>query len=408
MQRTLTAFTLALLAASPALADPGEDPVFLEHRHFSTPELIGGDASRRFAEEYSRDVRAAMGTMFAGRLGASRVVKGAPYSAEIVTETHQALADGNVIKRRTSGAVYRDGEGRTRQESGGEGREPTVYITDPVEGKSFVMAPGAKRAVATAYVAPRVFSVVDTRDHGKERVRDRRVIRQNSTEVRIEDGRVFIDGAEVGDSGTVNVRSKSGQEVRVENGKVFINGREIRIPEPPVAPAAPKVSVRSIDAGDGALREEVRVQVIRSGDSHVPLPPAPPAPPAPPSLLGASPAMAPLPPMPGVHSMRFESTARLGKGVTTDLGMKDFDGVKAEGRSTVWTIPAGDIGNRAPINITSETWHSPELQVTVYSRHSDPRTGETIYRLAGIKRGEPGAELFKVPGELKLRNRTGK
>jgi hypothetical protein len=106
--------------------------------------------------------------------------------------------------------------------------------------------------------------------------------------------------------------------------------------------------------------------------------------------------------------MRFESTARLGKGVTTNLGMKDFEGVKAEGRSTVWTIPAGEIGNRAPIHVTSETWHSPELQVTVYSRHNDPRTGETVYRLAGIKRAEPAAELFKVPEEYKLRDKTRK
>ena len=56
-----------------------------------------------------------------------RVVKHAPYSAQTVTETTQTLADGNRIVQRTEGAVYRDGEGRTRREHGafGIGPRPT-------------------------------------------------------------------------------------------------------------------------------------------------------------------------------------------------------------------------------------------------------------------------------------------
>jgi len=106
--------------------------------------------------------------------------------------------------------------------------------------------------------------------------------------------------------------------------------------------------------------------------------------------------------------MRFESIDRLGKGVTTSLGTKDFDGVKAEGKSTTWTIPAGEIGNRNAITVMRETWYSPELQVTVYTRHSDPRTGESVYRLASIRRGEPSPELFKVPDDYKMRSRAPK
>ena len=37
--------------------------------------------------------------------------------------------------------------------------------------------------------------------------------------------------------------------------------------------------------------------------------------------------------------------------------------------------------------------------MTVYSRQSDPRYGETIYRLTNIRRAEPAPELFKVPEE---------
>jgi len=119
--------------------------------------------------------------------------------------------------------------------------------------------------------------------------------------------------------------------------------------------------------------------------------------------------MAPMPPMPlipGVHTMRFESTSTLGKGETKALAAKEFEGVKAEGKATTWTIPAGQIGNQKPIQVSSESWYSPDLQVTVYSRYSDPRTGESTYRLAGLKRAEPGGDLFKVPEDYKMRGKT--
>ncbi|HET7400308.1 MAG TPA: hypothetical protein VFJ62_00960, partial [Usitatibacter sp.] len=58
-----------------------------------------------------------------------------------------------------------------------------------------------------------------------------------------------------------------------------------------------------------------------------------------------------------------------------------------------------------PINVTSESWYSPDLRVTVYSRYDDPRTGESIYRLAAIKRGDPAADLFRVPADYRVRNR---
>ena len=35
----------------------------------------------------------------------------------------------------------------------------------------------------------------------------------------------------------------------------------------------------------------------------------------------------------------------------------------------------------------------------------DPRTGETVYRLANIRRDEPSAELFKVPDDYKVKSR---
>src|ERR1043166_3142081 len=52
-----------------------------------------------------------------------KTVKGAPYSAESVTESTQTLADGNRIINRITSAVYRDSEGRTRREQTLKGLE---------------------------------------------------------------------------------------------------------------------------------------------------------------------------------------------------------------------------------------------------------------------------------------------
>ena len=68
---------------------------------------------------------------------------------------------------------------------------------------------------------------------------------------------------------------------------------------------------------------------------------------------------------------------------------RDIEGVRAEGTRTTMTIPAGQIGNELPINIVSERWFSPDLKVLVMSRQSDPRFGETTYRLTNLSRAEP-------------------
>lgn len=391
MQNLILSSLVTAALAMPALADEPVIVVPLEH-------LAAADAPKArsfsWSGDFNHELLESMGPMFAGRLAPGKVVKGAPYSAEMVTETNQMLADGNVISRTKSGAVYRDGEGRTRQETAtADGTARTVFINDPVANTHMVLKPGAKRAVA---VAPRAMTF-------KYDNKEKQVVRLGDREVRVEDGKVFIDGKEVpGASGRTAV-VRGGKNIVIENGRVTIDGKDL-------GEIAGKrhVTVQRVESEDGTQREEVRVQVVRSGDGKdllvAPVAPTPPTPPHPPQ----PPAAAPLPPLPGVQTLRFESTARLGKGITTSLGMKEFDGVKAEGKSTTWTIPAGEIGNRNPINIMSETWYSPELQVTVYSRHSDPRTGESIYRLASIRRGEPPADLFRVPDDYKVKGRAPK
>lgn len=92
------------------------------------------------------------------------------------------------------------------------------------------------------------------------------------------------------------------------------------------------------------------------------------------------------------------------RAVTRELGTRDFAGLKASGQQRSYTIPADEIGNRNPIEVSSETWTSPELQVLVYYKHSDPRSGELVYRLENLKRAEPAAALFSVPSDYTVRD----
>jgi hypothetical protein len=348
------------------------------------------EAMKRWAEDFSRDISTNISMIYGPRFSSSKVVKGQPYSAEVITEAHQALADGNVISRKTAGVVYRDSEGRTRQEAG-EGKKAAIYISDPVDGKNMVLLPESKRAIVTP--RPKVFAITSPGGTKSHHVHE---MRYGSTLIRIEDGKVTVDGKDV-TNGNVELKTSNGKNVRIENGKVFIDGKEVG------NATRSHVIVKSGDekeAGDGPKREEVRVQVVRSGDREISIPMANAM-----ALSATGPLLAP-PLMPGMHTLRFESTAALGKGVTTTMGSRDFEGVRADGKSTVWTIPAGQIGNKNPIQITSESWYSPELQVTVYSRYHDPRTGESIYKLASLKRADPPKDLFTVPGEYEMRDKT--
>ena len=78
-----------------------------------------------------------------------QIVKGIPYSAEIVTEAIQTLADGNRIVQRKTSRIYRDGQGRTRREDDRPSGGPAVSISDPVAGTAFTLDPASRTARET-------------------------------------------------------------------------------------------------------------------------------------------------------------------------------------------------------------------------------------------------------------------
>jgi len=80
-----------------------------------------------------------------------------------------------------------------------------------------------------------------------------------------------------------------------------------------------------------------------------------------------------------------------------DLGEQVLEGLLVKGTRMTDTIPAGTIGNDRPIDIVTERWYSEDIDAMVLERHSDPRFGETTYRLVNVVRGEPSPDLFQVP-----------
>jgi hypothetical protein len=83
----------------------------------------------------------------------AKVVKGAPFSAEIVTESIQTLSDGNRIVQRSNTRMYRDGEGRVRREEDRGSKSPVISITDPVSGISYSLDPDNRVALQTPNMA---------------------------------------------------------------------------------------------------------------------------------------------------------------------------------------------------------------------------------------------------------------
>ena len=80
----------------------------------------------------------------------------------------------------------------------------------------------------------------------------------------------------------------------------------------------------------------------------------------------------------------------------------------AEGTRTTVITPAGQMGNEQPLQTVLESWYSPDLQTTVLSKRSDPRTGETVTRYTNINRAEPARSLFEVPADYKIADPEGR
>jgi hypothetical protein len=218
------------------------------------------------------------------------VVKGAPYSADAVTEIMQTLADGNRIHRTISSHIARDSQGRTRREQAveplgnpapGEQGPKITTIDDPVAGENYVL---------------------NEREHTARKLNVTR---------------------------NFEVRTTAGFSVQSSEGKA---------------------------ANERLMNEKLKAEARQRN-----------------------------------QNVKKES-----------LGAQMIEGVSAEGTRVTTTIPAGQVGNERPIEIVDERWYSPDLQTVVMTRHSDPRSGETVYKLTNLDRSEPDPTLFQVPADYRV------
>ena len=92
-----------------------------------------------------------------------RVVTGAPFSGDLVTETTRTLADGNRIHHSSTAHLVRDSAGRMRREvslaglgalAAGGAAQQVVFINDPVAGANYALDPVRKTANKSAWAGP--------------------------------------------------------------------------------------------------------------------------------------------------------------------------------------------------------------------------------------------------------------
>jgi hypothetical protein len=352
----------ALLAALP-LACAAQQQTLRFPPDLEAPLLLAADAANTF--DVVVDTQLPFGP---AQGGSERLVKGAPYCADAIHETVQPLLDAgggssNRIVRQTTTRLCRDGEGRTRQEVERGGRK-LVILRDPVTRETWVLDPERKTARRSG------ISMVMSSPQGGA----------------VLDQSVWHDYAE---------RMREWASQLAERARAARPGAASApaaplAPASPVPPAAPKATaprapgdvelvVIARQAAEMAQREAAAIRL---------------------QLLGADVAGAPsTPPTPPAVSWAAHRFAPRGEGVLTSLGPKEMEGLRVNGERTTWTIEAGKVGNEKPIQIVRDVWTAPDLMLTVATRDFDPRRGETNYRLANVKRGEPDAALMKVPAD---------
>ena len=259
----------------------------------------------------------------------ARPVKGAPYSAKVVSERQQNLADGNQIANKTSAFSYSDSAGRTRQEMhNAKGEVLTVAISDPVAGVVLMLDARTKTGtrISTEVTANRAADLAA--DLAANLPPEERKAALEAARARVEQLR------------------KEGTLAPVGHAEIIIR-----------------------HAGDGGRIESPNLRL-------------------------------------GLLAGAMADMTWAAKATTKELGTRDIEGIKAKGKLRSYDIPAGEVGNRNAITVSDENWYSPELQVTLMSKHSDPRAGDNVYRLTAIKRDEPAASLFAAPPDYTIRDRS--
>ncbi len=297
-----------------------------------------------------------------GQIISNKGVKNAPFSADAISESVQVLADGNRIVRNSTSKMYRNSEGRFRQEiTGGSGGMfgsfyafgDGVSVINPMGG-SFSLDIGAKIARVFDGFGGQAISLAATAPLAAIRpIEGIKLSPAARAEIEALKGR-----------GPVDEKNLS-PEARAEIEALKLNTEKMKVEVDRFKADADKLKLAADELRAAAA---AHVATTVNGDMTLFSPSARP---------------------------KFDTR-------TEDLGEQNIEGVSAKGTRTITTIPAGAIGNERPIETVYEKWYSPELQIVVLTKHSDPRFGEQTYRLTNINRSEPDPSLFQVPSGYKV------
>ena len=307
-----------------------------------------------------------------------KVVKGAPYSAVETSESTQMLADGTRIRNETKANVYRDSEGRVRREVG-----DYVTIWDPVTNVSYTLDTKNMKAFKSSMAEP-VFMRQSSMAGGAGGFAVGRGIAGPGTAaaasmgtVSVKDGMVTVTQ----DGQTRTFPMPANGEWTSEDGKMHA-----MLKQSEGGPGGPTVSNFIVRQDGMTITKDGKTTSMPLAQTeavdHV--------------FVAGIPAEA------GPARMMVR---RYDAGKEESLGEQTMEGVKSSGTRNTATIEAGAIGNDRPISTVTERWYSAELQTEVMTKRSDPRTGESIFKLTNINRSEPATYLFQVPSGYSLNER---
>jgi hypothetical protein len=290
----------------------------------------------------------------AGPLGAQSAA-GKPIAAEFVTEHHQSFTDGNRISRSTASVIYRDALGRIRRESqlsvpglpAGIASATFITIVDHGLGCGWVLDP--QEMVAHRYelngAGPSYVARVSAQGSGSG---------------------LLAPDSKAAAEGAANAAPANAADSSRWRPHDFAPHRVRPLQDSAAAPGAMSSSSASSQLGSGFQPEETGFA--------------------------------------GAPAMRIDQPflAAPNPVRTENLGEEIILGFRVHGTRVITTLPAGEIGNDRPIDIVSEQWFSPDLELVMRSMHRDPWGGEFTTTVTKVSRGEQPAALFAVPAQYKI------
>jgi hypothetical protein len=343
MTKLTWTFTTGLFVAASLLAQGG------------SPDQAAQLQERAIKVKANLEMLAAQAQLSSAQFGlVGGIVQGAPYSADATTESVQLLGDGTRLRHQSTFFAARDGEGRIARQENGQ----TVFVLDPVANVSYKFDHLQK----TAQQLPLArndnwlamgsgFEVFLRNPSRPPIVRTIQYLGLRSVTVadvlkRLKERNVGLTIESQYDPAKVERVSEVLKELLIERGHPNATV-EARLDQA----SYPKVTISFLVDEDK-----------RAGGQAAP------------------------------NSQAEEASQK-----TEGLGRRIIGGLTAEGTRNTTTIPIGVIGNDRPIQTVVEHWYSAELQVNLRTERHDPRTGDVVFQLTNIRRGEPGRFLFEVP-----------